>query len=214
MQHNVVRRASGARKRKVPNVSRSNTAWRGPIIATEDIPELCAVAGFAKGLLMDAAVAAQLLDGCFKTAFDWGLMELVAPAPAKLRDWFKQVDAAAKSLAQKLDLDPEPLARCEIGPHTGPALNHLANALSIRDLPFRSFPMELESWLHGSKAFAAEFATQKRYWKPAFERCACHVPGSAAHSTRSTWGTDGSMQEGGPGRRPEKQGQGESQGCF
>jgi hypothetical protein len=120
---------------------------------------------------VDASVAAQILDGFLTNACDLGLRELVAPPPAELRDWFKQIEADAKSLVENLGLDPEPCARGEIGPHAGsemPALDHLCSGLSIRDLPLRSLPRELEQWLHGSKTFEAEFAIRKHYWKRAY----------------------------------------------
>src|SRR5580704_15933027 len=75
---------------KVPSVTRG-ASWKGPLFTEADVSGLSTIAGFPGGTLVGHARAADIIDGCFTNAAGYGLMDLAAPAPADLRDWYKHV---------------------------------------------------------------------------------------------------------------------------
>lgn len=93
-------------------------------------------------------------------------MDLAAPAPAELRDWFRQVEADAAALMKRLGIDPELLARGELPNQSGLECRsraHLMDALARDDPPFKTLPTELERWISGSRQFEIEFRHGKKW---------------------------------------------------
>ena len=158
---------------KVPSAPSGTTCWRGSLFTQSDVSELSTIAGFPEGTFVDHAQAAAIIDGCFKNAAEYGLMDLAAPAPADLRDWYKRVGADAATLVRRLGFDLEPLAGGDSsnqGPTEPRSQAHLRGALAKGGPPFRTLPMELERWLYGSEQFEAEFRYNKQRWTAADDR--------------------------------------------